>query len=131
MAKEYDLKAFEAAKASLFKDTESLPSLACRRRCVRSSLREPTSELLVWAVMKDTFRRDELTISNPMFYYRRFIDAMLIQREFKAGQTEFAKRVAPEDQGRLVRDRLYLLKQCVISGKDADAGKEPYLYNLH
>jgi hypothetical protein len=38
MAKEYDLKAFEAAKANLFKDTESLPSLACRRRCVSRPL---------------------------------------------------------------------------------------------
>jgi hypothetical protein len=28
----YDVKAFEAQKASLFKATESLPSLACRRR---------------------------------------------------------------------------------------------------
>lgn len=56
---------------------------------------------------------------------------MLVQRELKAGQTEFAKRVAPEDQGRLVRDRLYLLKQCILAGKDTDAAKEPYLYNLH
>jgi hypothetical protein len=28
----YDLKGFEAKKASLFKDTETLPSLVCRRR---------------------------------------------------------------------------------------------------
>lgn len=62
---------------------------------------------------------------------RRFIDAMLIQREFKAGQSEFAKRVAPEDHGRLVRDRLYLLKQCVLAGKDLDSVKEPYMYHLH
>ena len=34
----------------------------------------------------------------------------LVQREFKAGSTDFAKRVLPEDQARLVRDRLYLLK---------------------
>lgn len=56
---------------------------------------------------------------------------MLIQREFKAGTSEFAKRVAVEDQGRLVRDRLALLKQCVIAGKDASASAQPYLYNLH
>jgi hypothetical protein len=54
---------------------------------------------------------------------------MLVQREFVAGKSEFSKRVAPEDQARLVRDRLYLLKACVLTGKDAD--KEPYLYNLH
>ena len=30
----YDLKQFEKNKASLFTDVESLPSLACRRRCV-------------------------------------------------------------------------------------------------
>jgi hypothetical protein len=58
-----------------------------------------------------------------------FLDAMLVQRELKAGQTDFAKRVAPEDQGRLVRDRLALLKTCVITGKDE--GKEPFLYSLH
>jgi hypothetical protein len=28
----YDVKAFEAKKAALFKDTETLPSLVCRRR---------------------------------------------------------------------------------------------------
>ena len=67
----YNLSAFEASKASLFKDTAALPSLVCRRR---------------------------------------FLDAMLVQREFKAGSSDFAKRVLPEDQARLVRDRLYLLK---------------------
>ena len=56
---------------------------------------------------------------------------MLVQRELKSGKTEFAKRVAPEDQGRLVRDRLFLLKACVIRGKDMDGQKEPFLYNLH
>ncbi len=56
---------------------------------------------------------------------------MLVQREFKAGTSEFAKRVAPEDQGRLVRDRLALLKACVINGKDTPAATQPYLYNLH
>lgn len=55
---------------------------------------------------------------------------MLVQRELKGNNTEFAKRVAPEDQGRLVRDRLALLKACVINGKDIDGTKEPYLYNL-
>lgn len=54
---------------------------------------------------------------------------MLVQRELRAGVSDFAKRVTPDDQGRLVRDRLYLLKKCVIAGKDDD--KEPYLYNLH
>jgi len=61
---------------------------------------------------------------------RRFLDAMLVQREFKAGATDFAKRVAVEDQNRLVRDRLYLLKACILGSKDADAKAEPYLYNL-
>ena len=56
---------------------------------------------------------------------------MLVQRELKKGGSDFAKRVATEDQGRLVRDRLYLLKACVINGKDVDVAKEPYLYNLH
>ena len=56
---------------------------------------------------------------------------MLVQRELKGGKSEFAKRVAPEDQGRLVRDRLYLLKACVINGKDVEATAEPYLYALH
>lgn len=56
---------------------------------------------------------------------------MLVQRELKRGSSEFAKRVAGDDQGRLVRDRLYLLKACVINGKDVDSIKEPYLYNLH
>jgi hypothetical protein len=83
---------FEASKASLFKDTETLPSLVCRRR---------------------------------------FLDAMLVQRDLKLGASEFAKRIAPEDQNRLVRDRLYLLKKCLLNGKDADAKSEPYLYNLH
>ena len=36
-----------------------------------------------------------------------------------------------DEVGRLVRDRLYLLKACVINGKDVDSAKEPYLYNLH
>ena len=31
----YDLKQFEKNKASLFTDVETLPSLSCRRRCVR------------------------------------------------------------------------------------------------
>lgn len=88
----FNMTAFEANKASLFKDTATLPSLACRRR---------------------------------------FIDAMLVQREIKAGASDFAQRIATEDKGRLVRDRLYLLKQCVIAGKDADSTKEPYLFNLH
>ena len=61
--------------------------------------------------------------------YRRFIDAMLVQRELKAGKSEFAKRVAPEDAARLVRDRLFLLKNCIISGKDTPS--EPFLYHLH
>ncbi len=56
---------------------------------------------------------------------------MLVQREIKAGTSDFAQRIATEDKGRLVRDRLYLLKQCVIAGKDADATREPYLFNLH
>jgi hypothetical protein len=55
---------------------------------------------------------------------------MVVQRELKAGKSDFAKRVAPEDMGRLVRDRLYLLKACVINGKDVDSAKEPYLYHL-
>lgn len=55
----------------------------------------------------------------------------MVQREFKAGKSEFSKRVAPEDQARLVRDRLYLLKSCVLAGKDASASSEPYLYHLH
>lgn len=61
----------------------------------------------------------------------RFLDAMLIQREFKQGTSSFSKRVSADDQARLVRDRLYVLKQCVLAGKDTDAGKEPYLYHLH
>jgi hypothetical protein len=56
---------------------------------------------------------------------------MLIQRELKAGTSEFAKRVAADDAARLVRDRLHLLKTCLVNGADADAAKEPYLYNLH
>ena len=60
-----------------------------------------------------------------------FLDAMLVQREFKANTSAFAQRVAPEDQARLVRDRMFVLKQCILSGKDADAKSEPYLYNLH
>jgi hypothetical protein len=56
---------------------------------------------------------------------------MLIQREFKAGSTDFAKRVTSDDQARLVRDRLALLKSCMLTGKDADPKHEPYLYNLH
>lgn len=32
----YDVTAFEAKKDKLFKDTESLPSLVCRRRCAVS-----------------------------------------------------------------------------------------------
>jgi hypothetical protein len=35
---------------------------------------------------------------------------MMIQRELKKGESEFAKRVEPADQARLVRDRLFLLK---------------------
>jgi hypothetical protein len=54
---------------------------------------------------------------------------MLVQREFKAGSSDFAKRVSQEDQARLVRDRLSLLKACVITGKDTQG--EAYLYNLH
>ena len=56
---------------------------------------------------------------------------MLIQREFKVGTSAFSQRVSSDDQARLVRDRMYLLKQCVLSGKDTDATKEPYLYHLH
>lgn len=59
----------------------------------------------------------------------RFIDAMLVQRELKAGKSDLAKRVAPEDAARLVRDRLFLLKNCIISGKDTPS--EPFLYHLH
>lgn len=59
----------------------------------------------------------------------RFIDAMMVQRELKAGASGFAKRVESADAGRLVRDRLFLLKNCVISGKDTHA--EPFLYHLH
>ena len=62
---------------------------------------------------------------------RRFLDAMLVQREFRAGATDFAKRVLPDDRARLVRDRMYVLKACILSGKDADAKAEPYLYALH
>ena len=54
---------------------------------------------------------------------------MLVQRDFRSGSSEFAKRVAPEDQARLVRDRMFLLKQCLLAGKD-DAS-EAYLYRLH
>ncbi len=56
---------------------------------------------------------------------------MLVQRELKAGSTEFAKRVSGDDQARLVRDRLFLLKKCVLTGKDTDAATEPYLYHLN
>jgi hypothetical protein len=54
---------------------------------------------------------------------------MLVQRELKAGKSDLAKRVAPEDAARLVRDRLFLLKNCIISGKDTPS--EPFLYHLH
>ena len=54
---------------------------------------------------------------------------MMVQRELKAATSDFAKRVAPEDAGRLVRDRLFLLKSCIIAGKDTHA--EPFLYHLH
>ena len=54
---------------------------------------------------------------------------MMVQRELKAGASGFAKRVESADAGRLVRDRLFLLKNCVISGKDTHA--EPFLYHLH
>ena len=64
--------------------------------------------------------------SSPQY---RFIDAMLVQRELKAGKSDLAKRVAPEDAARLVRDRLFLLKNCIISGKDTPS--EPFLYHLH
>jgi hypothetical protein len=53
---------------------------------------------------------------------------MMIQRELKKGESEFAKRVEPLDQARLVRDRLFLLKMCVVNKKDSD---EPFLYSLH
>ena len=53
---------------------------------------------------------------------------MMVQRELKKGESEFAKRVLPEDQARLVRDRLFLLKMCVVNKKDSD---EPFLYSLH
>ena len=72
-----------------------------------------------------------LSAPHPLFPAapRRFIDAMMVQRELKAASSEFAKRVAPEDAGRLVRDRLFLLKSCVIAGKDTPS--EPFLYHLH
>jgi len=54
---------------------------------------------------------------------------MMVQRELKAGSSDFAKRVESDDAGRLVRDRLFLLKTCIIAGKDTHA--EPYLYHLH
>lgn len=57
----------------------------------------------------------------------RFLDAMLVSRELKAGSTEFAKRVAEDDKKRLVRDRFALLKLCI---EGADVQTIPYLYNL-
>lgn len=42
----YDLKQFEKNKASLFTDVETLPSLACRRRCVRRPACRPPVFLL-------------------------------------------------------------------------------------
>jgi hypothetical protein len=115
----FNMTAFEANKASLFKDTATLPSLACRRRCVSSAFSREGCPVRSLA--------DARRARSP----RRFIDAMLVQREIKAGASDFAQRIATEDKGRLVRDRLYLLKQCVIAGKDADSTKEPYLFNLH
>ena len=54
---------------------------------------------------------------------------MILQRELRQGTSEFAQRVEVNDQNRLVRDRLFLLKKCIIQGKDSE--KEPFLYALH
>ena len=123
----YDLKTFEARKAALFTDVESLPSLACRRRCVLSlppSRALPAHFFFFYAASPNVIHY----ISNPPRASPSFLDAMMVQRELKKGESEFAKRVLPEDQARLVRDRLFLLKICVVNKKDSD---EPYLYSLH
>jgi hypothetical protein len=39
----------------------------------------------------------------------------------------FAARLAAEDKARLVRERFFLLKACMLHGDDA---KVPYLYHL-
>ena len=71
---------------------------------------------------------------------RRYLDAMLVSREFKANETEMARRVAEADKLRLVRDAFGKLKLCVLAGGEFNAEAKaataslpnlgPYLYAL-
>lgn len=71
----------------------------------------------------------------------RYLDAMLVSRELKAGASDFSKRVAEDDKRRLVRDAFGKLKMCVIAGGEFDPQAEkatanlpklgPYLYTLN
>ncbi|RYZ54530.1 MAG: hypothetical protein EOP49_04935 [Sphingobacteriales bacterium] len=72
-----------------------------------------------------------LRAERPSFALRvrvcRYLDAMLVSRDMRGNKTAFSQRVAEEDKARLVRERFFLLKACMVHGEDA---KVPYLYNL-
>lgn len=59
---------------------------------------------------------------------RRYLDAMLASRDMRANSTDFARRVAEDDKSRLVRERFFLLKACMLGHDDTKA--YPYLYHV-
>lgn len=71
---------------------------------------------------------------------RRYLDAQLVSRELKSGETDVAKRMVEADKRRLVRDAFGKLKLCVLAGGEFDAEAKdataklpnlgPYLYAL-
>ena len=93
----YDVSAFEAKKASLFKETESLPSLACRYWCLRGAAA---------AQIDGTFGRYHPAVYKAMWVDGRNLNVMKEIAAVLAAAGLDPAKVGARIQDQDVKDRL-------------------------